>query len=109
MVAGRRGPWAEEVVSHEVDQVKVMCGAGEIDVLQSPRAAGQGGGDCEARRREISAEDGEQFDVCAAFICIGGMLPIDWFASVHVPLCLSLTRWGTLAITDCLCHLDCAL
>lgn len=44
LVAGFVGPGAGEVVGHDVEEVEVLCGFGEVDVAEGPLAGWEAGG-----------------------------------------------------------------
>ena len=77
VVARRIHPRARKVVRHQIDEVEVLRGRGEVDVLQGPLPRRQGRREQEHGCGKVSAQGFEEEDKVTALERVGRVFPVD--------------------------------
>lgn len=78
VMAAYFGPWPGEVIGHEVEEVEVAAGVGEVDVSQAILAHGQSGGDQVLGRGQRPPDGMEELHKVPSLVVRLWVLPVNW-------------------------------
>lgn len=78
MVTSSLGPGPGKIVGHEVEEVEVLLGCAEVDVLEGPSAGGKSSAEEVAVAWEVYPNCCEKGEEVPALFEVGRVFPVDW-------------------------------